>query len=75
MRARCRDGQARANRGVLRVGLSRAGFAALDTWLDQQAELVAFVAMESSGHYWMPIALHLRLREVPRLCLSSTPGS
>lgn len=63
--ARCRDGQARADREVLRVSQSRAGFATLDTWLERQVEPVTLVAMESSGHYWMPLASHLRRRAVP----------
>ena len=35
--ARCRDGQARADREILRVSQSRAGFDALDAWLERQA--------------------------------------
>jgi transposase len=63
--ARCREGQARADREILRVGQDRAGFVALDTWLERQAEPVTLVTMESSGHYWMPLASHLRRRGVP----------
>jgi transposase len=63
--ARCRDGKPRADREILRIGQSRAGFAAFDAWLDRQGEPVTLVAMESSGHYWMPLAAHLRRREVP----------
>ena len=63
--ARCREGLARADREVLRVSQSRAGFAALDTWLERQAEPVSLVTMESSGHYWMPLASHLRRQDVP----------
>jgi transposase len=63
--ARCRDGMPRADREVLRVSQSRAGFAALDIWLERQPEPVGLVTMESSGHYWMPLASHLRRREVP----------
>lgn len=63
--ARCRDGQARADREILRVSQSRAGFAAFDAWLEQQAEPVTLVTMESSGHYWMPLASHLSRRAVP----------
>jgi transposase len=63
--ARCRDGQARADREILRVGQDRAGFAVLDAWLDRQAEPVTLVTMESSGHYWMPLASHLRRHEIP----------
>jgi transposase len=63
--ARCRDGATKADRDILRVSQSRAGFAVLDTWLERQAEPVTLVAMESSGHYWMPLASHLRRRMVP----------
>ena len=63
--ARCRDGQSRADREILRVSQDRAGFAAFDSWLERQAEPVTLVTMESSGHYWMPLASHLRRREVP----------
>jgi transposase len=63
--ARCRDGLPRADREILRVSQSRAGFATLDAWLDRQAERVDLVTMESSGHYWMPLASHLRRRAVP----------
>lgn len=63
--ARCRDGETRADREVLRVRQSRAGFAALDSWLERQSEPVTLVTMESSGHYWMPLASHLRRHDVP----------
>lgn len=63
--ARCRDGQVRADREVLRVSQDRAGFATLDAWLERQPEDVTLVTMESSGHYWMPLAAHLRRRAIP----------
>jgi transposase len=63
--ARCREGLCKADREILRLSQSRAGFAAFDAWLDRQAEPVTLVTMESSGHYWMPIASHLRRRDVP----------
>lgn len=63
--ARCRDGTSRADREILRVSQSRAGFAALDVWLERQPERVGLVTMESSGHYWMPLAGHLRQRSIP----------
>ena len=63
--ARCRDGNPKADREILRVSQSRAGFAALDTWLERQSEPVTLVTMESSGHYWMPLASHLRRRAIP----------
>jgi hypothetical protein len=40
--ARCRDGQARADREILRVSQSRAGFTALDAWFGRQAEPVTW---------------------------------
>ena len=55
----CRDGTDQADRGVLRMNSRRAGFDQLDAWLDLQGE-VSLVVMESSGHYWMPLASHLR---------------
>ncbi|MGH2513128.1 MAG: IS110 family transposase [Candidatus Limnocylindrales bacterium] len=63
--ARCRSGNGRADREILRVSQSRAGFAELDAWLDRQAEPATLVTMESSGHYWMALASHLRRREIP----------
>ena len=63
--ARCRDGQARADREILRVSQSRAGFTVLDAWLARQPEPVTLVTMESSGHYWMPLASHLRRHDIP----------
>ena len=63
--ARCREGLARADREILRVSESRAGFSALDAWLERQAEPVSLVTMESSGHYWMPLASHLRRQDIP----------
>ena len=63
--ARCRDGATKAEREILRVSQSRAGFAALDAWLERQVDAVTLVTMESSGHYWMPLASHLRRRDVP----------
>ncbi len=63
--ARCRAGETRADREVLRVTQDRAGFAALDAWLARQPEPVSLVTMESSGHYWMPLASHLRRCDVP----------
>src|SRR6266508_1440574 len=60
--ARCRDGATKADWEILRVSQSRAGFVALDPWLERQVAPVTLVTMESSGHYWMPLALHLRRR-------------
>lgn len=55
----CRSGALEAERGVLRMSSRRAGFQQLDAWLDQQTD-VSLVVMESSGHYWMALASHLR---------------
>ena len=63
--ARCRDGATRADREILRVSQDRAGFGVLDAWLERQPEPVTLVTMESSGHYWMPLASHLRRQEIP----------
>ena len=63
--ARCREGEARADREILRVSQSRAGFAAIDAWLERQADPVSLVTMESSGHYWMSLASHLGRQGVP----------
>jgi transposase len=58
--ARCRAGETKADRGLLRIGQRRAGFDALDAWLAAGPEPVDLVTMESSGHYWMALASHLR---------------
>ena len=63
--ARCREGQAQADRKILRLTQSRAGFAALDAWLAAEPEPIERVVMESSGHYWMALAAHLRRSGVP----------
>jgi transposase len=63
--ARCREGGPKADRGILRVSQGRAGFDRLDTWLEGQDDSVELVTMESSGHYWMPLAAHLQQRGVP----------
>lgn len=60
----CADGSREAERAVLRIAASREGFSALDAWLAHQAP-VSLVVMESSGHYWLPLASHLRRRGVP----------
>ncbi len=62
--ARCREGEAKADREILWVTEDRAGFDRLDGWLARQDEPVGLVAMESSGHYWMALAAHLRDRGV-----------
>src|SRR5437660_1026077 len=62
--ALCRQGEAEAERRVLRISSRRAGFDELDNWMDNQ-DGVDLVVMESSGHYWMALASHLRRRGVP----------
>jgi transposase len=62
--AQCRSGQPRADRKVLRVAQSRAGFDALDAWLAAGPEPIDQVVLESSGHYWIPLASHLGRRGV-----------
>ncbi|MFV2064079.1 MAG: transposase [Chloroflexota bacterium] len=63
--ARCREGQDRADRQVLRISQDRAGFDRFDAWLERQDEPVELVTMESSGHYWMALTAHLQGRGVP----------
>lgn len=63
--ASCRSGQDRADREVLRVTQDRAGFDRLDAWLARQPEPVGRITMESSGHYWMGLASHLRGGPLP----------
>lgn len=60
----CAEGAREAERAVLRIGAGREGFSTLDAWLAHQAA-VSLVVMESSGHYWLPLASHLRRRGVP----------
>src|SRR5260370_35460894 len=60
----CREGQTEAERQVLRVAQGRQGFAELDRWIARQGE-DATIVMESSGHYWQPLASHLRARGHP----------
>jgi transposase len=60
----CREGKKEAERVVLRISSRRAGFDELDGWMARQGQ-VGLVVMESSGHYWMPLASHLRRQGVP----------
>jgi transposase len=60
----CREGKSQAERPILRISSRRAGFDELDGWMARQGE-VGLVVMESSGHYWMPLASHLRRQGVP----------
>ena len=60
----CTEGSREAERAVLRIPATREGFGALDAWLAGQRP-VSLVVMESSGHYWLPLASHLHRRGVP----------
>jgi transposase len=51
----CRSGAHVAERRVLRFRADRAGFDELLDWIGREGE-VSRVVMESSGHYWMPLA-------------------
>lgn len=51
----CRAGELEAERRVLRFSADRSGFRDLGAWLVRQGP-VRQVVMESSGHYWMPLA-------------------
>jgi transposase len=63
--ARRRAGMARADREILRVAQTRAGFEAFLAWIRAQPEPVDRVVMESSGHYWMCLASFLARQGVP----------
>ncbi len=60
----CRDGQRVADKPVLRFSSDRAGLAHLERWLGQHGP-VDRVVMESSGHYWIPLAAALHRQSVP----------
>ncbi len=60
----CRDGQRTADKPVLRFGADRAGLADLQRWLARNGP-VERVVMESSGHYWLPLAAALHRASVP----------
>lgn len=57
----CRSGGREAERGVFRLSADRAGFNELDRWLERQGP-VERVVLESSGHYYWPLASHLHRR-------------
>jgi|SRR2546430_7832220 len=57
--ALCREGKIESERRVLRISESRVGFNELDTWIARQGAIERIV-LESSGHYWQPLASHLR---------------
>jgi len=60
----CRAGQRTADKPVLRFGADRAGLADLERWLARNGP-VDRVVMESSGHYWLPLAAALHRASVP----------
>lgn len=60
----CREGERSADKKVLRYDATRPGFNELDRWLERLGT-VDKVVVESSGHYWWPLASHLRQRGVP----------
>lgn len=60
----CRDGERVAERGVLRFRSDRSGFDELAAWLGHQG-VIERVVMESSGHYWMPLAGVLARAQLP----------
>lgn len=62
--ALCRDGELEARRTVLRISATRQGFDELDRFLTRSGE-VSRIVFESSGHYWMTLASHLRARDLP----------
>ena len=60
----CREGQRSADKAVLRFGADRSGLALLERWLSRHGP-VDRVVMESSGHYWLPLAAALHRASVP----------
>jgi transposase len=60
----CRDGERVAQQAVLRFAADRSGFLQLRSWLARQGT-VERVVMESSGHYWIPLAGALARQGVP----------
>src|SRR4030081_694366 len=55
----CRTDRQLAERRLLRYPNNRQGFDELDAWLQSQGA-VERVVLESSGHYWLALASHLR---------------
>jgi transposase len=55
----CRSDRREAERRVFRYRSNQTGFGKLDVWLQSQGA-VERVVLESSGHYWFPLASHLR---------------
>jgi transposase len=60
----CRQGQRVADKPVLRFSSDRAGLAELEGWLARNGP-VDRVVMESSGHYWIPLAAALHRASIP----------
>ena len=60
----CRQGQSTAERALLRFSSDRTGFDELVRWIARQGP-VSRVTMESSGHYWMPLASALGRADLP----------
>ena len=60
----CRQGQRTADKAVLRFSGDRAGLLTLERWLERQGP-VDRVVMESSGHYWIPLAAALHRQAIP----------
>jgi transposase len=60
----CRAGQRIADKPVLRFGADRAGLTELERWLARHGPIDR-VVMESSGHYWLPLAAALHRQSVP----------
>ena len=60
----CRQGQRTAGKAVLRFSADRAGLVELERWLSRQGP-VDRVVMESSGHYWLPLAAALHRVAIP----------
>lgn len=51
----CWDGERVAQKAVLRFASNRSGLRDLEAWLARQGSIER-VVMESSGHYWLPLA-------------------
>lgn len=62
----CREGKLEAERGILRISADRKGFAEIDRFLARHGEDgIERIVVESSGHYWQPLASHLHARGLP----------
>jgi transposase len=60
----CRTGERSAQKAVLRFRADRAGLAELRTWLEPHGPIER-VVIESSGHYWLPLAAALHRAALP----------